>query len=269
MRTSQSRRTSKWPEEVVLFRHLPSAYNVNRTLFNQTEIWREFCREYDENYRSSRARKLAAQLKEQYSLGCGDWNTPIIASEAWKGEAVGRALVSELKVPDVVLHSPYLRALETWDALKRGHQGLAAVKIVWEARLREQEHGLATTCPHWKIFQVLYPEQRELYEKEGPYWYRYPQGESVPDVQARQHSLIDTLTRSYAGKRVWLIGHHLGILAMMAALERWDDKEFLRMDREEKPINAGVTLYRCNPGAGQNGRLERIFYNRNFYEEAA
>ena len=42
-------------------------------------------------------------------------------------------------------------------------------------------------------------------------------------------------------------------------------KEFERLDHEEKPINAGVTIYRGKPDQGGNGRLVLEAYNLNLY----
>ncbi|MCX6741540.1 MAG: histidine phosphatase family protein [Candidatus Parcubacteria bacterium] len=117
----------------------------------------------------------------------------------------------------------------------------------------------------WRIFQVLHPEQRLLYEQEGMYRYRYPQGESIPDVRDRSLLMMNTIVRDWANKNVMLVCHHLNILALRANLDRLREKEFIRLDKEEKPLNCGVTVYRGHPDLGQDGRLVLEFYNKKYY----
>ena len=102
---------------------------------------------------------------------------------------------------------------------------------------------------------------------KGPYWYRYPQGENVPDVRDRNRSWTTTLTRDFVGKKVLAVTHHLNILATRANLERLGECEFTRLDEEDKPINCGVTLYRCDPTKGKNGHLVLEYYNRKLYRD--
>ncbi len=108
--------------------------------------------------------------------------------------------------------------------------------IVEEERLREQEHGLALLYNDWRMFQVMHPEQEALRTKQGPYWYRYPQGENVPDVRERLRSWLGTITRDYRGQSVLAITHHLAILGLRANLERLDAVQFTHLDEQEKPV---------------------------------
>ena len=62
-----------------------------------------------------------------------------------------------------------------------------------------------------------------------------------------------------------VVTHHLTILSMRANFERLDAAEFQRLDREEKPINCGVTLYKGRPYAGENGKLVLEAYNKKYY----
>jgi len=89
----------------------------------------------------------------------------------------------------------------------------------------------------------LHPEQAELQLLLGEYDYRFLNGENIPDVRQRTHSWIATLTREFAGKRVMAITHHLTILATRANFERLGPEEFLHLDKNDKPVNCGVTRY--------------------------
>ncbi|MFA5021235.1 MAG: histidine phosphatase family protein, partial [Patescibacteria group bacterium] len=155
--------------------------------------------------------------------------------------------------------------LQTLEGLTTGWPELRQVcRIYEEERIREQSHGLAGLYNDWRVFFALYPEQKKLYDSEGSYWYQWPQGERVPDVRLRIRSWMNTLTRDFANKRVMAISHHLTKLALRANLERWSAEEFQRVDRDEKPINCGVTKYRGLPNLGHNGHFALEYYNRDF-----
>jgi len=116
---------------------------------------------------------------------------------------------------------------------------------------------------------LLVPGQEQLYEAQGKYWYRLPQGENVPDVRDRWRSVQNTLVREYAEQDVLIVTHHLSILALRANLEGFDDKEFIRLDDHEKPVNCGVTVFRGHPDQGSDGKLVMETYNEQLYQEAA
>ena len=142
---------------------------------------------------------------------------------------------------------------------------MSDVETIEEERVREQEHGLLLIYNDWKVFTTFYPDQKELRDIEGSYRYRFPQGESVPDVRERDLLLKQTLTRTYHGKKVLIVTHHLNILAQMANFGRWGAEKFIDVDCNNKPINCGVTLYRGNPDNGSEGTLELEYYNRKLY----
>ena len=64
------------------------------------------------------------------------------------------------------------------------------------------------------------------------------------------------------------ITHHLTILATRANFERLSPKEFLHLDKHEKPLNCGVTRYIGNPNLGSRGKLELCQYNRQYDQTA-
>lgn len=174
-----------------------------------------------------------------------------------------------IPLPDVIFVSPYLRTIQTKDALSEGWPELKNVKLVEDDRLREQGHGLAALYNDWRVFQCLHPEQYYLRQQEGEYNYHHSQGESVADVRDRFRSFANTLTRDrdYAGQHVLVITHHLAILAFMANIQRWGSSEFLRHDKDKelKPINCGVTTFICDPNQGKRGKLVLAKYNQRLY----
>lgn len=248
-----------------MVRHDISIYNVLRSEKEKDPRYKEFLLCFDKEPFGARTTELAKILWKKFRLRVGDHDTPLVDSESKNSEVVGSQLKKELALPDIIFVSPYKRTESTLEGLKRGWPELNDVKIIKEERIREQEHGLALIYNDSKIFQALNYQQKLLRDIEGPYWYRYPQGENVPDIRERNRSWLGTLSRDFKRKKILVISHHLNILATRANLERWDANEFRRVDLEEKPINCGVTVYRGYPILGEDGKLLLKYYNKKFF----
>lgn len=255
----------KWPEYLVLIRHGVSKYNLLKGRKEADSLYQAFVLEWEKDPASPRTVELAKEVWQKFSLGVSDADTPLADVEGKQAFATGMELKNIIEVPDVIFVSPYKRTLDTLSHIQRGWPDLNNVRLYREDRIREQEHGLVLLYNDWRVFQALHPEQGLLRQLEGPYWYRFPQGENVPDVRERNRSWLSTLVRDFTGKKVLVVTHHLNILATRANLERWDADEFLRVDKEEKPINCGVTLYRGYPHEGMDGHLKLEFYNKKYY----
>ncbi|MFA6043115.1 MAG: histidine phosphatase family protein [Patescibacteria group bacterium] len=254
----------KWPNYILFLRHDTSKFNRLRELKAQDPEYDRFKLAYEENPESPETRALAMLLHLRYKLEVADCRTPLADAEAKRAVITGQNLRDQIAAPELIFCSPYERTKSTLVGLQKGWPELANVKMVEEERIRELEHGLSLLYNDWRIYFAFYPEQRRLYEQEGPYWFRWQQGENVPDVRERVRSWLNTLTRDFSGKKILVVSHHLTILALRANLERLDEHEFNRIDEEEKPINCGATLYTGIPDQGSNGRLDLTYYNRSF-----
>lgn len=257
----------KWPELLLMIRHDVSAYNVLSARKKKSRLYKEFLAAFDQDPNSDKARILAAAVQEEFALDTGDANTELLDREAKRATEVGIKLRRQYRhrAPHVIFVSPYKRTKLTLEGLVRGWPELAEVKVVEDERIREQEHGLALLYNDWRVFHATHPDQGRLYMREGAYWYRYPQGESVPDVRERNRSWIGSVVRDFAGKRLLAVTHHLTILATRANFERWDAERFVQVDRLEKPINCGVTAYRGDASKGRDGHFVLDYYNRRLY----
>ncbi len=252
----------KWPNILQLVRHDVSAYNVLRELKSQDSLYLSFLAAFQRDPWAEATKCLALAVQEKFALGVSDAKTPLAELDNQRAEQTGQRLRETRELPHVVIRSPYDRARRTHEKICLGWPELAGVKVIEDERQREQEHGLATLYNDWRVFFCIHPEQKAMYDQYGPYWYRYPQGENVPDVRLRNNIWIGTLVREFAGMRVLVVTHHLNILATRANLERLTDEEFIHLDDHEKPINLGVTTYKGNPNAGSNGRLILDSYNQ-------
>ena len=64
-------------------------------------------------------------------------------------------------------------------------------------------------------------------------------------------SLLGTLTRDYRGKSVLVVCHSVVVLVFRRLLERWNEDEYLKIDREHDVLNCSITAYRYDPKKGK------------------
>lgn len=170
-----------------------------------------------------------------------DMDVPLSELGLQQASAFGRWLSSsEVDPPEILLSSPYRRAIETAEAASR-YSNLR-VGIDQDERLRERDLGamdLLTT----KGFAARYPEEARHRERIGKFYYRPPGGESWVDVALRCRSLLDTISRDHAGARVLLITHEVVIIIMRYVLERMDETRALALSRDGAIANCSLTSY--------------------------
>lgn len=256
----------KWPNTFTLIRHGQSEYNVLRAKKEVSPLYQEFKKSFEKDPRSETTRRLALRVQKVFALNTSDYDTRLTEEGMRQARETGKRLSTLIPVPDVVFVSPYLRTRKTFECIAEEWPMLTHTKIVYDDRIREQEHGLSLLYSDWRIFHVLHPEQGELYRMMGPYWYRYPQGESVSDTRDREREFAGMLIREYSGADVLAITHHLTILSTRANHERLTPEQFTHLDEHEKPVNCGVTIYKGNPKLGTKGRLMLIDYNKQLWE---
>lgn len=260
----------KWPKQLVLIRHAESAFNALKLKRDADPEYQQFRKLYQEGIeRSSRFPKktiaLAHKLKQKYALGVSDPETPLTQKGHEQALLTGRGLAKDLPLPDVIFVSPYRRTHQTLEGIMHGHERLGGVRIVPDERIRERNIGLLELFNDWKILNTIYPEQGQLHTLQGPFYYRYPQGESIVDVQSRNRQWFQTLTRDFPDKVVWAVTHHLTILTIRSLLERWAPAQFIDADQNHTPRNCSLTVYRGDPEQGTDGKLILDDYNRIFY----
>ena len=111
-----------------------------------------------------------------------------------------------------------------------------------EERIREIEFGILDGLTPRGI-KKNYPIEDARRDREGKYWYRPPGGESRPDVSLRVQSFLGTLTRDYRQKSVLIVCHSVVVLIFRRLLERWDERDYLKVDKEEDVKNCSLTAY--------------------------
>jgi broad specificity phosphatase PhoE len=221
----------KWPQEIWLVRHGQSAGNVARD-----------------------AAEAAAGL--HIDIAERDVDVPLSDLGVRQCEALASwfAALPEDGQPNVVLHSPYLRAAQTAELLMQrvGRDDLLAVHV--DERLREKEFGILDRLTVRGIAEK-YPELHAQRQHVGKFYFRPPGGESWCDVILRLRSLLDTLNREYAGERVLIVAHQVIVNCFRYLLERMDEATILEQDRAADVPNCSVTSYAFDPARGKRGKL--------------
>lgn len=252
------------PESLTLVRHAESAYNNLRKLKAENPRYRIFKQILSEfGPAHERTRSIAEEIvaEGKLILPYSDKDTPLTDGGKSQAEQVGRELKTKISVPDFVVITPTVRTRDTLRYLQQGWADLEHVEITEEERLREREHGLYDLYNDADLFLAMHPDQAELKSRLGSYMYRYPQGESIPDVRLRVGNWYDTFTPLHQDQNILVICHNNSILALRAHIEGFDAETFERLKKHARPVNAGVTTYR----KGKQGSLQLASYNTQYY----
>jgi len=229
--------TPRWPSTLWVVRHGQSAGNVARDAADAAGDFRIALDHRDVDVPLSR-------LGEEQSRALGEWFA--------EGEENGR--------PEIMLASPYLRAIETAEIFRGAGGCDEQEKICVDERLREKEFGILDGLTHRGI-EATHPEQAEFRTLLGKFYHRPPGGESWCDVILRLRSLLDTVSLHYGGRRVMIVTHQVVVLCLRTIIENLGEKEILAIDREGDVANCAITEYRFDPAKGRDGNLVLSRYN--------
>ena len=229
----------RWPERLWIVRHGESSGNVAREAAHAAGLGRIDISLRDVDVPLSR-------LGERQSAALGRWF----------------AGLPEDRRPDVVMTSPYVRAVRTGELIhQEGGLALADAKeFIVDERLREKEFGILDRLTRMGIAE-LHPEQAEFRRLLGKFYHRPPGGESWCDVILRLRSALDTISLHHNGRRVLILAHQVVVLCMRYLIENLTEQEILAIDRVGDVANCAITEYRFDPAEGSRGGLVLEQYN--------
>jgi len=237
----------RWPARLWIIRHGESAGNVARDAAHAAGLAR-----IDIDYRDVDV--PLSELGERQSCALGRWYASLPKDHR----------------PDVVMTSPYVRARQTGELMrKEGGFALEADEAFRsDERLREKEFGILDRLTRTGITE-LHPDQAEFRRLLGKFYHRPPGGESWCDVILRLRSALDTISLHYSGRRVLILTHQVVVLCMRYLLENLTENEILEIDRQKDVANCAITEYRFDSTAGAGGGLVLERYNYVTPMEAA
>lgn len=229
--------TPRWPEVLWVVRHGQSAGNVARDL-------------------------AMANGAQRIALEHRDVDIPLSDLGREQAGALGRwfAGAHEDGRPDVMLASPYLRAVQTAELFRAAGGCAADERICLDERLREKEFGILDGLTTQGI-RTLEPQQADLRALLGKFYHRPPGGESWVDVIFRLRALLDTVSLHYGGRRVMIVAHQVVVLCLRYVIEHLGEAEVLAIDRAGEVANCAITEYRFDPDLGRDGGLKLARYN--------
>jgi broad specificity phosphatase PhoE len=229
--------TPRWPQVLWVVRHGQSAGNVARD-------------------------QATAEGLARIALSSRDVDVPLSDLGREQAEALGRwfASANEDGRPDVMLASPYVRAVETAQIFRGAGGCRPDEKICLDERLREKEFGILDGLTGAGIREFL-PEQAEFRALLGKFYHRPPGGESWADVILRLRALMDTVSLHYGGRRVMIVAHQVVVLCLRYIIENLTEAEILEIDRQSDVANCAITEYRFDPAIGRDGGLVLARYN--------
>lgn len=229
--------SQRWPERLWVVRHGQSAGNVARDAAHEGALDRIALDGRDVDVPLSR-------LGEQQAMALGHWFAKYDLHDR----------------PDVLISSPYLRALDTARRFRAAGGAGKDEQICSDERLREKEFGILDGLTTMGVANV-FPDQAEFRRVLGKFYHRPPGGESWCDVILRLRSLMDTVSLHYAGRRVMIFAHQVVVLCLRYVIENLDEAAILDIDRQADVANCAITEYRFEPQAGKNGNLVLARYN--------
>ena len=187
------------------------------------------------------ARDAAAESQiEMLDIADRDMDVPLSDLGAEQAVAFGEWLGRQEHPPEVVLSSPYVRAVQTAE-LAIGAAGLD-LNVHRDERLRERELGILDLLTRHGV-QTRYPDEARRRERLGKFYHRPPGGESWVDVALRIRSLRDSLGREHLDKRVLMVCHEVVIVIWRYLVEDLDEQTALALSRDHPLANCSLTRY--------------------------
>ena len=229
--------TPRWPSVLWVVRHGQSAGNVARDAAHEAGLAR-------------------------IALTHRDVDVPLSELGRDQATALGRWFASahEDGRPEVLLASPYVRAVQTAELFRAAGGCERDERICIDERLREKEFGILDGLTTQGI-RELQPEQADFRKLLGKFYHRPPGGESWVDVIFRLRALMDTVSLHYGGRRVMIVAHQVVVLCLRYVFENLSEAEILAIDKAGDVANCAITEYRFEAAAGKDGNLVLARYN--------
>ena len=202
------------PREIVLVRHGESVGNLADT-------------------------EARAQGADRLDLPARDADVELSDLGRRQAGSLGAWMADAEHLPDVVVASPYARALET----ARRAVEATSIDVLLDERLRERDLGRFDGMTGTGI-RSAFADEAKRREWVGKFYYKPPAGESWADVVFRVRSLLGDLRHGFEDQRVWMFTHQAVIMSFRYVLEGLTEEALLEIDRTSTIPNASMTTYR-------------------------
>jgi broad specificity phosphatase PhoE len=179
-----------------------------------------------------------------FGIETRDIDTPLSPLGFYQAQSLGHwfGRLPAAKAPELLLCSPYVRAVQTARVLLASAGLAGKVRMQLDERLREKEFGILDRLTTLGI-RERYQELSEQRAHVGKFYFRPPGGESLCDVILRLRSLQEMMTLEHGGCRVLVVAHQVIVNCMRYLIEQMDEAGVMDMDRRGDVPNCGVTSY--------------------------
>ena len=192
----------------------------------------------------------AAQEAGQHEIDIDvrDVDVPLSELGIRQAEAAGRwfAALAGDERPEIVLASPYVRARQTAEIIRK--EGALGAHSIIDERLREREFGIFDRLTTMGI-RERFPEEAAHRRRLGKFYHRPPGGESWADVILRLRSMLNTINLHYCDRRVLVVCHQVVVLCFRYILEELDEETILSIDKKSEVLNCGIAAFDFEPDA--------------------
>lgn len=144
--------------------------------------------------------------------------------------------------PDVVLSSPYRRAVHTAELAVAG----LGLPVRLDERLRDRELGILDLLTRSGV-EARYPDEARRRLRLGPFYYRPPGGEAWTDVALRLRTLLADLRRDHPDRRVLLFAHEAVVFLLRYIVEDQTEATVTELSAG-RLYNASVTAWERRDG---------------------
>lgn len=245
------------PRKIICVRHGESTLNAWHTKLRNDERFKKFKLEYDKDPDSNKTFFLASLLKDAYGAFIADHESTLTFQGRKQSRTVGYALMREGILPDVIISSPYARAMQTLEQMQKVWPALRQVPVEQDLKLREAEVGNVSLYGDFDLFFALNPDERGMLEMQDMFYYRFPNGENIVDVTQRLETWLQQMRERHSGKKIMVISHFITILSIRSLIESWDAEKFVEENSALPKINCAVSEFE-----NKYGKLEVVRFNK-------
>lgn len=196
--------------------------------------------------------------------GIPDHDIPLIPEGHRQARETGIGLRERFGMPDLIVHSGYLRTIETLDGILEAYppEERAKISIEEDLLIRERHAGYTYQMTSEEAEQH-FPYLQKYWDLKGGFVATPPGGESLEEAVTRVALFLEMLRRDHAGKKVFVITHGGTLRCFRHRLEKWSYARAHAWASGDEPKNCGVTWYEHDERTGQLVLRE---YNTVFWE---
>ncbi|MET7423399.1 histidine phosphatase family protein [Dactylosporangium sp. NPDC005555] len=151
--------------------------------------------------------------------------------------------------PEVVVCSPYVRAVQTWRVAcsVAGAHGVPLPDATLDERLGDRRMGELQMLTGAAI-RARFPAEAARREAVGDFGYRPPGGESFHDIAARVSGVLADLERDHPGRRTWVVAHDAVVLVLRFLLEGLTVEQVTAVMAGGPVLNGSITQFDMTGG---------------------